>query len=165
MSTREQRLLSGRQVVAKIVADDVKKFIGQVRDELEPQLEADEGVAAILPDGTRIGTTKRSKPSTSAVVTDDAALLAWVKEHRPDEIVESVSPAFLAHLKESCKRHGDAIYEATGEIVPGIELLTGSCSYLPQADDAAVPLVRSRLAELISGGLLALPSGETEAAS
>lgn len=29
------------------------------------------------------------------VVTDEQALLAWVKEHHPDEIIESVNPAFL----------------------------------------------------------------------
>jgi hypothetical protein len=29
------------------------------------------------------------------VVTDEAALLAWVKEHHPTEIVESVNPAFM----------------------------------------------------------------------
>lgn len=36
-----------------------------------------------------------NKGSTSIVVKDERALLAWVKEHHPDEVVESVNPAFL----------------------------------------------------------------------
>ncbi|ORA25215.1 hypothetical protein BST13_33300 [Mycobacterium aquaticum] len=40
------------------------------------------------------------KGRKSIVVSDDRALLAWVKEHHPDEIVESVNPAFLKTFSE-----------------------------------------------------------------
>jgi hypothetical protein len=160
MSTREERLLAGRQVFAKVIQADVKAAFDDTRDQLEPLIDPDEGVAAELPDGTRIGTVKRSKPKVEAVVTDAAALLAWVKTNRPEEIVETVRDAFVAYLKAQARKHGEPVYEATGEIVPGIELRTGGSSYLPQPDPAMVEVVRAKFAELIGHGLLALPERE-----
>lgn len=165
MSTREERLLAGRQVFAKVIAADVKAHGDEVRERLEPLIDTDGSIAAELPDGTRIGSVKRSKPRRTPAVTDDAAVLAWVKENRPEEIVESVNPAFLDYLKAQAKKHGEAVYEPTGEIVPGVEMVTGSASYLPQADEAMVPVVRAAFAQLIGHGFLALPSGDVEGAA
>lgn len=156
MSTQAERLLAGRQIVAKLVAADVKAVVDGTREQLEPLIGADEGVAAELPDGTRIGTVKRSKPRQTAVITDPDAVLAWVVEHRPDELVQSVKPMFLDLLKERARSHGVAVL-ADGSIVPGIELRDGTPSYLPQAAPGAAELVRARLAELVGSGLLALP--------
>lgn len=160
MSTREDRLLAGRQVFTKVIQSDVKAAFDATREQLEPMLAADEGVAAELPDGTRIGTVKRSKAKRSAVVTDPAALLAWVLEHRPEELVQSVNPAFVAYLMAQVRKHGAAVYEATGEIVPGVEWQTGAPSYLPQPDPDMVPMIRAKFAELIGKGLLELPMSE-----
>jgi len=164
MSTPEDKLLAGKQVFVKVLQADVKAIFDGTRDLLEPRIEADESVAALLPDGTRIGSVKRSKAKRSPVVTDEAALLAWVRENRPEELVESVRPAFVDYLKAQARKHGEAVYEATGEIVPGVEMRVGAPSYLPQPDPAMVPLVRAKLAELIGSGLLALPSGDEGAA-
>lgn len=160
----ETRLLAGRQLFIRAVLDDVKAADADTRRRLEPLLAADEGVAGELPDGTRIGTVKRSKERRTAVVTDEAALLAWVEKHRPDEVMRSVNPAFVAALKATCKRLGEAVDVTTGEIVPGIEMTTGEPSYLPQLDPATVPMLRKKLAELIAGGLLELPSTQEGAA-
>jgi hypothetical protein len=160
MSSAEDRLLAGRQVFTKVIQDDVKRAFAATRDELEPRLAADEGIAAELPDGTRIGTVKRSKPRRAPTVTDEAALLAWVAEHRPDEIVRSVNPAFVDACKAQIRRHGHAFDPDTGEIIPGIEMLDGAPSYLPQPDPEMVPVVRARFAELLGHGLLQLPSAE-----
>lgn len=160
MSTAEDRLLAGRQVFTKVIQSDVKAAFDTTRDLLEPRLDADEGVAAELPDGTRIGTVKRSKVKKAPTVTDPAAVLAWVAKHRPEELVESVNPAFIEYLKGQVRKHGAAVYEATGEIVPGVELVEGQPSYLPQPDPAMVPVIRAKFAELIGNGLLELPAAE-----
>lgn len=164
MSADEDKLLAGKQVFAKVIQSDIKAVFDDTREALEPRLEADESVAALLPDGTRIGSVKRSKAKRTPVVTDEAALLAWVRENRPEEIVESVRPAFVEYVKAQARKHGLAVYEATGEIVPGVEMREGSPAYLPQPDPAMVSVVRAKFVELISGGLLALPSGDEGAA-
>lgn len=157
MSTHEDRLLAGRQVFLKVIQADAKAAFDETRQALEPRLDADEAVAAELPDGTRIGTVKRSKTRRAPAVTDEAALLAWVRHHRPEELVESVRPAFVDYLKAQARRYGAAVYEATGEIVPGVEMCDGGASYLPQPDPTTVPTVRAKFAELVGGGMLALP--------
>jgi hypothetical protein len=164
MSTRDDRLLAGRQVLAKVFQSDVKAVFDGARKLLEPQLAADESVAAELPDGTRIGSVKRSKAPRSAGVTDSAALLEWVKTNRPDEVIvtETVNPTFVAFLQGQAKKHGLAVLD-DGTVVPGVEMRTGTPSYLPQVDQDVLPLVRARLAELVAGGLLALPEAQREA--
>lgn len=157
MSSREDRLLAGRQVFTRVILGDVKNADAATREALEPLLAADEGIAAELPDGTRIGTVKRSKAKQSAVVTDPKALLAWVVKNRPDEIVQSVNPAFVKWVQDQAKKYGEPVDPTSGEIIPGVEVVTGSPSYLPQPDPDMVPLVRAKFAELIGNGLLELP--------
>lgn len=156
MSSTADRRLAGRQVFTKVILDDVQAAFAGTRERLEPLLDADEGVAAELPDGTRIGTVKRSKARTVAAVTDERALLAWVKAHAPTELVESVNPAYLAALKAQAKRHGHAFHPATMEVIPGIGLRDGAPSYLPQPDPDMVPVVRAQFADLIGRGMLRL---------
>lgn len=160
MSTAQDRLLAGRQVFTKVIQADVKAAFDQTRRLLEPLLGADEAIAAELPDGTRVGTVKRSKARKMPAVTDERALLAWVTEHRPDELVQSVNPAYVEYLKSQVREHGHAFDVTTGEIIPGVEMREGSPSYLPQPDPVMVPVLRARLAELIGHGLLALPARE-----
>ncbi len=156
----EQQVMAGRQVFAAILTDEVAKVTRTVRAELESQVEPDTAVAAKLPDGTRIGKVARSKPATTAKVTDMRALLAWVRANRPDELVESVNPAYVANLTAMAKRHGVAFDESTGEVIPGVEQTTGSAAYRPTATDEGRALVLGRLSELIGDGLLALPRGD-----
>lgn len=163
MSTAEDRQLAGRQVFTKVIQSDVKAAYDGTRDLLEPLLAADEGIAAELPDGTRIGTVKRSKPRRAPVVTDPDALLDWVRQYAPEHLVESVNPAYVEYLKSQAKKHGLAVM-GDGTVVPGVELREGGPSYLVQPDPAQVQLLRRRFAELIGGGLLELPSGAAGAA-
>jgi hypothetical protein len=163
MSTREQRLLAGRQVTAKILTEEIRALTAQTREQLEPTLDTEEAVAAELSDGTRLGKVARSKAAESARVTDAHALLQWVKANHPAEIVESVNPAYEAKLKTLAKKHGHAFDETTGEVIPGIEVIEGSASYRVTPTDGARELVMTRLSELVRGGLLALPTGEDAA--
>jgi selenophosphate synthetase-related protein len=156
LSSREDRLLAGRQVFAKLMVEHVAAVNAAIRGVVEPGLSAKEAVAGELLDGTPIGRVSLSKAPTSAAVTDEREMLKWVKQHRPDEIVESVNPAFVTKLKGYAKTHGVAVLP-TGEIVPGVESVQGNPRYRVDVDPDAVPILRARLAELVAQGLLELP--------
>lgn len=149
----EIQLLAGRQIVAKVLAEEVKKISDQARAELEPQLDTEEAVAAKLPDGSRIGKVLRSKASASVKVADPAVLLAFVKEVYPDEILvtESVNPAFLNVLIAQVKHGSD---------IPGLEETQGSASYRPTPTDEGKAIVLKRLAGLLAGGILSIGGEE-----
>ena len=155
MSIEEDRINAGRAVVAKWLSDEVRSVVATARQILEPRLEPGERVRAQLPDGTVIGAVTISKAAEIASVTDERALLEWVKQNAPTEIVESVNPAFVEVLKRQAKAHGFA-HTPDGEIIPGVELRTGAASYRPTVDKDAVPALRAKLAELIADGLLEL---------
>jgi hypothetical protein len=157
VSTPEDRQLAGRQIFLKIVQDNVRVAYTDTRGQLEPTLAPDEGIAAELPDGTRVGTVKRSKTRKTGAVTDPAAFLAWVLVNRPDEIVQSVGETFTKWAVDQAKKYGEAVDPTTGEIIPGVEQVTGSPSYLPQPSEDAAQIIRARLAELLGAGLLELP--------
>jgi len=167
VSTNEEKLLAGRMIVAKVFQDEVNTAVADTRRRVEPLMDADDSIPAVLPDGTRVGTVKASKAPRKPTVTDMPAVLAWVKANRPEEVntTESVTSAFLSYLLDQTKKHGEPVYEATGEIVPGIEMRTGNPSFLPQVDETQVPLIRARLAEFVSKGYLALPSADADEAA
>ena len=159
MSTRAERLLAGQAIVARVVAEEVDATVKTLRTALEQRIAPNEKLAAELPDGTTIGTVGRSKPPRRPAVTDPAAVLAWVEANRPDEIVRSVNPAFIRWLESQARAHGVAIDPTTGEIIPGVEMVTGNPSYQPSATDEGRAVVLARLDELIRGGVLTLPAG------
>lgn len=165
MSSQEDRVSAGRAVFVKWLSDEVRAVTAIAREALEPNMEAGERLRAELPDGTPIGTVTIGKAAETASVTDARALLAWVKEHRPTEIVESVNLAYVDQLRREAKVHGHAFDKETGEIIPGIEVVTGSTSYRPTVDATSIPVLRARLAEVIAGGLLEITSAPQERAS
>jgi phage host-nuclease inhibitor protein Gam len=154
--TTAKRLLAGRQIVAKLLAEEIAGVAKGNRDDLEPQMLPRESIVATLPDGTVIGEVKRAKAPKSAQVTDEEALLAWVAEHRPDEIVvkRSVRSSYVDALKAQAKKDGWAYDPATMEIIPGIEVVEGTSSYRPTPDEDARDIVMPRLFDLLAGGLL-----------
>lgn len=128
---------------------------------VEPSLAPEEKVSATLPDGTKVGTVGRSKVIQVAAVTDMKAFTEWVKANRPDEIIQPepfVRASYLEHVKETAKRHGAPIDEATGEIIPGIELRDGTAMYRVTATDEGREIILSRIKQLMSAELLALPA-------
>lgn len=163
MSTREERLAAGRAVFVRLVLDDAKAVDKACRDLNEPGMAPNERIPGELPDGATIGAVRRTRPTRKVLITDETALLAWVQEHRPDQIMPAIRPAFLDALRLSCKEHGMPVDKSTGEVIPGMELVEGSPSYYVDVDPAAVPMLRAKFAELIAGGLLELPSAEERA--
>lgn len=165
MSINDDRVMAGRAAFLKWLGDEVFLAKTNVRDAIEPRLEPGERIRAELPDGTVIGAVTIGKAAETPVVTDERALLTWVKANRPTEITESVNAAYVEILKRQAKAHGFAFVHETGEVIPGIGLRTSTPSYRPTVDKDLIPLLRQRSGELISGGLMELPAAEERAAS
>lgn len=68
---------------------------------------------------TDYGTVSVVRPKRVAYIADPDAFLAWVQEHRPDEIVHSVRPSFAeAYLAELGMDSSGECFDRDGEIVP-----------------------------------------------
>jgi hypothetical protein len=65
---------------------------GQARGLVETTAEGKSRGSRVRHDLVNHEIVTKPKPTE---VTDEAALLAWVKEHHPTEIVESVNTAFI----------------------------------------------------------------------
>lgn len=104
----------------------IRELETEVTADLLPTLEDGDTKAARLDDGSLLGKVSRAQGRQTPAVVDEAALLAWVRRTHPTEIAESVRPAYRDQLLASAKRHGQAVDETTGELVPGVELRTGN---------------------------------------
>lgn len=89
-----------------------------------------------------------SKGAQKVVVTDESAFVAWVKEHHPSEIVESVNPAYVKALTTV----GEHLVDADGQVAAGIEVQTGSPSLSVRSEKNALELV----AQLVADGRVSL---------
>lgn len=94
------------------------------RAEAAELLEPGDRKAARLGDGG-LGHVLMTNGATRAGVSDETALLAWVKKCHPDEVVTTVRKSYLDKLLRDAKRHGAPVDETTGELVPGIVVSTG----------------------------------------
>jgi hypothetical protein len=111
--------------------------------------------AVLDADGVRLGTVTWSPPTEgSPVVTDELALLRWVKRNRPQEVMirEEVREAFVKWLIADAKANPEKvpIDKATGEVVPGITVIpaeaVGKLRVTPTAEG------RARIRELLQRG-------------
>jgi hypothetical protein len=93
-------------------------------------------LGAELPDGTEVATVTLVSPAPAATVTDEAAFLAWVRQHHPDQVharvVVEVREAFAKALLKEMTAAGVAQWcdTETGEVhtVPGVTMV-GRRSY------------------------------------
>ena len=129
-----------------------------IRDSMKPG----DRRTAVLPNGADMGYATLSKPPIDVDVTDWAAFFAWVKLRHPEEIHETVYDAFVDKLKESAKKHGQAVDETTGEIVPGITVGHKSPQLKPYIHNAMKPQLEKLLTQLLDHGRLELPAGEDD---
>jgi len=131
MTTEQDRTLAAAAVAVKVIGEYVDLVSGALRDHLEQRVRPRETVTAVLPNGDEVGQVGRSRPAQRVVVNDEAALLAWVQEHRPDEVIttSTIRTSFLTYLKRQATQLGHAVDESTGEIIPGIEVVEGTSSY------------------------------------
>jgi hypothetical protein len=124
-----------REAVLKALADRIGEEYKKARAEVQAELDANRGlqqVAALLPDGRKVGTVSLTDPDPVAVVTDPDAYLAWVRDHHPGtdnvvrRIVTEVRPAFTTALLAELTAAGRPQWcdKGTGEVhtVPGVEV-------------------------------------------
>jgi hypothetical protein len=92
-------------------------------------------IDAMLPDGTKVGSSSRQGGEREAQVVDADAFRAWVRDHYPTEhvvefvpaqVLTSVRPGFAGKVLAEATAAGTAKYvdPGTGEVhdVPGVEL-------------------------------------------
>lgn len=130
-----------RVAILDTLAKHITTELKAAKAELETGLraaKAETGTKTIAVDlnGTDIGKATLVQKGPAATVTDDAALLTWVREVAPSEIstrlVTEVRPAWLAQLKKQIEATGSTEWAdpETGVIhdVPGISLV-GRAAY------------------------------------
>jgi hypothetical protein len=112
-------------------------------------------------DGTALATISMSEGRKSADVTNETALLAWVRKNRPDHIRETVADGYVKSLLKLALENGAAVDEDTGEVIPGIDVSQGD-PYISATTSAAA---KERMGHLLRGsGLLELTGGDTDGA-
>jgi hypothetical protein len=151
-----------------IEAAEVALFWGAINTSMKGQMaEARETALRVLSgaqitaqavldaEGVRLGTVTWSPPADgSPVVTDEVALLRWVREHRPEEVVirYDVREAFVKYLIADAKANPEKvpIDKSTGEVIPGITVIpaesVGKLRVTPTAEG------RSRIRSLLQQG-------------
>lgn len=152
---RATRLLALRVLKDWIAVEDRR-----LREEMCAELVVGERYSGLLDPADReslLGFVQLTKARESAVVVDQAALLAWVEKHCPGEVVttRSVRPAFVQALLGSVKADGGWIDPETSELleVDGVAVRTGSPTLTvkptAEADQLVADAVASRSLRLM----------------
>lgn len=127
---------AARVAMLATLASAIDEELKAARKEVETGLKAAKEstgtrqIGAELPDGQLVAKVTLVSPDPVAAVTDERALLAWVRKHHPDQIasrlVVEVRPAFLTSLLKEMTAAGVPRWcdKETGELhtVPGVEM-------------------------------------------
>jgi hypothetical protein len=156
--------------VLKLTALDLylkslKPHADRLRAAVAAQMKADhdERKGAVLPDGTKIGAVSYRKGAKSARITDDAAALRWCLKNHPEQIMQSIRPAYLAMLLDAAKVDGavgdKGVDPHTGEVLDFIEVTEGA----PGVTITSTPEGKARMAALAGGyaAMITPPSAPT----
>lgn len=115
--------------------------------------------AAVLPDGTKIGSVTLAKGKLTADLVDADKFLEWVLTYHPDEVeqvtVTRVNADFTARMISYARQTGSNVDPATGEEIPGLRVQEGDPYAMTiLADDAAEQVAKAwqngQLTELIA---------------
>lgn len=152
--------IARKAVGAKLVADQIKDIEKQAKAELLERMQK-LGVRTLDVAGTddsNMAVISKTPGKVTAKVTDERALLEWVKANRPDQLRTLVEEAYVKSLLALAAEHGAAVDETTGEVIPGIEVMTGD----PYLSTRPTAEARARMKDLLAGSpLLELAGGET----
>ena len=98
-----------------------------------------------------LGAITRTKPRAAWKVTNEAELTAWIAENHPDMVEQVPVPKdwYVQSLLAQAAKMDAPVTEA-GELVPGIEVVTGTsyASAKPEKD------MEEKLARLVAGGVI-----------
>jgi hypothetical protein len=140
-------------MAGKLLTDGLKGTAE--RAELAELMAAEDRPKATVRDAddVELGTATLCGGKEKAKVVDELALLAWVKENRPDQLRSIVEPAYVKALLKIADAEGVAVDEETGEVIPGIELVETGTYVTVKPND----LARERMDALVAeSGLLQL---------
>jgi hypothetical protein len=135
-----------RAGVWQVIEQRAKALKDAAKAELQA-LEVGDTVAGKV-DGQVVAKATKTSGREKIVVTDERALLEWVKREHPSEVVEAVNPAYVRSLDIV---DGHAI-DAQGGVVPGVEVHSGEPYVMVRRGKDAEQLV----AELFTSGRLSL---------
>lgn len=155
------REAASRAAVWGVIATAAKARADEAKAELAA-LEVGDTIGARVtwrPPGSNVtiaqlvGKATKTKGRAKLVVTDDAALLAWVARNHPSEVVRSVNPAYLKSVEARAKELGvGAVIDSQGDVIPGLELVEGEPYVTVRKEKDAEQVV----ADLLSGGQVTL---------
>ncbi len=149
----EMQELARRAAASKTVADEIRKIGDAAKSELLGLMAegGSERVRVSAEDGTNFGTVTMTAGRASARVCDPQALVEWVARRHPEYVVQAVAEGFLDRLLAHAARVGDPVDEQ-GELVPGVEVVTGQ----PYLTVRPTPAARERASRLLDSALPAL---------
>jgi len=133
-----------------VIAKAAKARQDEAKQEL---LELEQGDVLVGKIGNvAIGKAYWTSGRQTLAVTNEAELLAWVEENHPTEIVRSVRPSFLKALTELSKGKGGPVINRDGDVVPGVEIVSGD-PYMTirsgdDAENVVTGLIRNGYIEL-----------------
>ena len=136
-----------RAGVFHVIETEAKKAKAEAKEQVAAGLLVGDGVSGRVGDDI-LCKLSWSKGAKKIVVVDERALLAWVKEHHPTEVVESVNPAYVKSLKAV----GGIVIDADGVPVEGMEEQVGNPSLGLRTEKGALELVT----ELLAAGRVSL---------
>ncbi|MFF2367174.1 hypothetical protein ACFVU0_31335 [Streptomyces sp. NPDC058122] len=130
-----------RQAVLGALLDEVKSAYKDAKTKADDLLDkayragGTTKIDAMLPDGTKVGSSSRQGGEREAQVVDPEAFRAWVRDHYPTEhvvefvpaqVLTTVRPGFSGKVLAEATAAGAARYvdETSGVVhdVPGVEL-------------------------------------------
>ncbi|WP_026923313.1 hypothetical protein [Glycomyces arizonensis] len=153
--------LAQKALAAKLIADELKDIEKAAKAGLMDEFEASgaDRVTVKDVDDVKLGVVSKGAGRVSATVVDEDAFADWVEKTYPDAIVRTVDPDVRLRLLNAAKKAGEPVDVATGEVIPGVEIKTGSA----YVSARPTPEARERMHGLLaSSGLLELAGGTGE---
>jgi hypothetical protein len=106
-----------------LVADLVAEHKDVLREQMAHAFnELGSDSVKVSVDDEKIGKVSLVEPKAKTFVSDETALLRWVCDERPDEVLMQIRESFKKYLLDNVEvlDDGTCVLATTGEIVPGI---------------------------------------------
>lgn len=150
---------AGRVAILRALRNTVTEAYETARNDTDNEMDVGDRKAVHLGDG-KLGDVLKASGARRAAVTDEDSFLKWVAENHPEEIVQSVRPAFRTKILNDTKHYEGPVDVTTGEVVPGVELTFGEPYISVRLADDAHARITAHWNEVLAQ-LPELPGGES----
>lgn len=110
------------------------------RNDTAEVMDAGDRKSARLGSG-ELGKVVKTNGSTRAKITDEQAFTKWVAQHHPDEVIQAVRQSYLNKVLADAKHYGQGVDTATGELIPGVDVVQGNPYVTVKLTDDAADLI------------------------